>query len=254
MPILQAGEGDVVGFEPNRAALQRLNEMKGPNELYLPYSIGDGGRHTLHVCQAPGMTSLLQPNPEVLNLFHGFPEWGRVLSVETVETKRLDDIAETEGAELIKIDIQGGELMALSNGRSRLTDVLLIYTEVEFLPMYVGQPLFSEMEQFLRSEGFMFHRLFPAVTRVVRPLLVNNDIYAGMSQLFWADALFIRDITRLYVLSDVQLLKLGKILHDCYGSIDIVLRLLTEYDRRTGAALASAYLSGLTAHQLPAAA
>src|ERR1700704_4992440 len=34
---------------------------------------------------------------DVLNLFHGFMEWGRVLATEEVETVRLDDIVETEG-------------------------------------------------------------------------------------------------------------------------------------------------------------
>jgi hypothetical protein len=132
--------------------------------------------------------------------------------------------------------------------------VLLIHTEVEFLPMYVGQPLFSEVESFLRGEGFMFHRFFPAVSRVVRPLAVNNDVFAGLSQLLWADAVFVRDMTRLGALADEQLLKLARILHDCYQSIDLALHLLTEYDRRTGAALGAAYLSGLQAGlPLPAA-
>ena len=252
--MLAAGDADVVGFEPNEAALARLNDMKGANELYLPHAVGDGRRHKLHFCQAPGMTSLLEPNPAVLNLFHGFADWGRVVATEEVDTVRLDDVAETEGVELVKIDIQGGELMALSHARRRLADVLLIQTEVEFLPMYVGQPLFSEVERFLRGEGFMFHRFFPAVSRVVRPLLVNNDIYAGMSQVLWADALFVRDVTRLHALADVQLLKLARILHDCYQSIDLVLHLLTEYDRRTGTALSGAYLSGLQAGIAPQAA
>lgn len=246
-PLLRAGDADVVGFEPNADALMRLNRIKGPHEIYLPYVVGDGTPHTLHFCHAPGMTSLLTPNPAVLNLFHGFPDWGRVLSTELVDTVRLDDVPETVGVELIKIDIQGGELMALSHAKTRLRDTLLIHTEVEFLPLYIGQPLFSEVEMFLRSEGFLLHRFFPAVSRVVRPLLVKNDIYAGLSQLVWADAIFIRDLSRLDTLSEVQLLKTAKILHDCYQSIDVALHLLTEYDRRTGAHLGGAYLSGLQA-------
>jgi FkbM family methyltransferase len=246
-PLLRAGEADVVGFEPNGDALTRLNRSKGAHETYLPYVVGDGARHTLHVCHAPGMTSLLAPNPAVLNLFHGFPDWGRVLSTELVDTVRLDDVPEAVGVELIKIDIQGAELMALSNGKKRLRDALVIHTEVEFMPMYIGQPLFSEVEIFLRSEGFLLHRFFPAVSRVVRPLLVNNDIYAGLNQLVWADAIFMRDLSRLDALSEVQLLKSAKILHDCYRSVDVALHLLTEYDRRTGTRLAGAYLSGLTA-------
>ena len=244
-PLLRAGHADVIGFEPNASELTRLNRMKGQHETYLPHVIGDGARHTLYICHAPGMNSLLPPNPAVLNLFHGFPDWGRVLSTELVDTVRLDDVPKTAGADMIKIDIQGAELMALSHGRTRLRDALLIHSEVEFLPMYIGQPLFSEVETFLRGEGFVLHRFFPAVSRVVRPLLVNNDMYAGLSQLVWADAIFIKDLSRLEALSEAQLLKTAKILHDCYQSVDVALYLLTEYDRRTGEHFGRAYLSGL---------
>jgi FkbM family methyltransferase len=244
-PLLRAGHADVIGFEPNASELTRLNRVRGQHETYLPHVIGDGARHTLYICHAPGMTSLLPPNPAVLNLFHGFPDWGRVLSTELVDTVRLDDVPETAGTEMIKIDIQGAELMALSHGRTRLRDALLIHCEVEFLPMYIGQPLFSEVETFLRGEGFVLHRFFPAVSRVVRPLLVNNNMYAGLSQLLWADAIFIKDLSRPETLSEDQLLKTAKILHDCYQSVDVALYLLTEYDRRTGEHLGRAYLSGL---------
>ena len=91
----------------------------------------------------------------------------------------------------------------------------------------------------------MLHRFFPAVSRVVRPLLINSDMYAGLSQLVWADAIFIKDLSRLEVLSDAQLLKTARILHDCYQSVDVALYLLTEYDRRTQGHLGDAYLAGL---------
>ena len=167
------------------------------------------------------------------------------MSTETIDTVRLDDIPETEGTEFIKIDIQGAELMVLQNAVKRLDDTLVIQTEVEFMPMYVDQPLFSEVELFLRSHGFMFHRFFPAVSRIVRPLMLGNDVYAGLSQVLWADGIFIRDITRLDLLSDRQLLSMATILHDCYRSFDVALHLLVEYDRRTNAALGHAYLTGL---------
>ena len=57
--MLSKGLCDVIGFEPQSAALAKLNEKKGPQEAYLPYAVGDGQNHTLHVCQASGMSSLL---------------------------------------------------------------------------------------------------------------------------------------------------------------------------------------------------
>jgi FkbM family methyltransferase len=243
--LLQAGHANVVGFEPNPEALAKLNTIRGPNELYLPYAVADGERHMLRFCQAPGMNSLLEPNPAVLGLFHGFSDWGRVYATELIDTVRLDDIEATCGVELLKLDIQGAELMALRHGQDRLRKVLVVQTEVEFVPLYVDQPLFSEIDLFLRPFGFMLHRFYPAVSRVIRPMLISDNIYAGLSQLVWADAVFIRDITRLDLLTDDQLLRMATIMHDCYASLDVALHLLAEYDRRRGSFLGSAYLAGL---------
>lgn len=243
--MLRAGDAEVVGFEPNPAALATLNARKGPLERYFPHAVGDGQRHRLHICQAPGMTSLLQPDPAVLGLFHGFPDWGRVLATEQVDTVRLDDVAETADADLLKLDIQGAELMVLRHAEACLRDAVVIQAEVEFLPLYKDQPLFSDMDIFLRERGFVLHRFFPTVSRAVQPMMVNADPYAGLGQLVWADAIFIRDFSRLEVLTDRQLMAMAAILHDCYDAYDIVFRLVTEHDRRTGAARAPAYLAGL---------
>jgi FkbM family methyltransferase len=245
--LLRAGAADVVGFEPNRDALAALNGSKGVNETYLPYALGDGGRHTLHICAAAGMTSQLEPNPQVLNLFHGFPIWGQVVDTEEVDTVRMDDVAETAGVDLIKIDVQGAELMVLRNAVHRLGDALVIHTEVEFLQMYVGQPLFAEIDLYLREHGFVFHRFFPLTSRVIQPLLLENNVYAGLSQSLWADAVFVRDFTRLDLLSDDRLLTMAAILHECYQSIDLVHHLLFEHDRRVGGHFASTYLANLKA-------
>ncbi len=254
LPLLSAGDAEVVGFEPIPDALAKLNEKKSPNETYLPFAIGDGQQHTLHICAAQGMTSLLTPNPAVLDRFHGFPAWSQVVATQPIETVRLDDIEETAGVDLLKIDIQGGELMVFQNGETRLNDALVIQTEVEFLQMYVDQPLFSDVELFLRRRGFVFHRFFPAVSRVIAPLLVDNNIYAGMSQMLWADALFVKDFTRLERLSNRQLLAMAMIMHDCYRSWDLVFLLLTEHDARNGTQLATAYISGLKSKTMSAAA
>src|ERR1700677_290332 len=241
LPLLEANGARVLGFEPQADALAKLNAAKSANETYLPHAVGDGKNHTLHICAVSGMTSLLRPNPAVLNLMHGFPEWGLVVQTEEIATRRLDDIPEAADMDLLKIDIQGAELMVMENGIHALKNALLVHTEVEFMPMYVDQPLFGDVDQFLRRQGFVLHRLEEVRSRVLKPLLVNNDIYAGLSQWFWSDALYIRDFTRLDLFSTDQLLKLSLILHECYGSYDLVLYLLGEYDRRSATKFATRY-------------
>jgi len=241
--LLAGGAAGLVGFDPNLDALAQLEKNKGPNEVYLPHAVADGKQHTLRICHAAGMTSLLQPNPEVLELFHGFSEWGRVIREEKVDTVRLDDVAAIRRMDYLKIDIQGGELMVFQNAVARLADCVVIQTEVEFLPMYVGQPLFSDVDQFLRQQGFVLHRFHPLISRTLKPMVINNDIYAGLSQLFWADAIFVRDFTNLATLDDRQLLVMAVVMHDVYKAFDLVLRLLLEHDKRHNTQLGAKYMA-----------
>ena len=245
-PLLERG-AELVGFEPNAEGLDELNKQKGRHETYLPHAVGDGKRHPLHFCRAQGMTSLLKPNPNTLKLFYGLPRWGEVLSVEEVETVRLDDIPETAGANLLKMDIQGAELMVLQHAEKRLRELLVIQVEVEFMPLYQNQPLFTDIDLFLRQRGFMFHRFFPTVSRVIQPFVPvdTHNAIAGMSQLLWADALFIRDFTKLDRFTNPDLLNMAAILHDCYQSYDLVLHLLTEYQQRTSQKIGTLYYKKL---------
>ncbi len=232
-PLLKGGQTTVVGFEPNLEALEKLNQQKGPNEIYLPHAVADGQRHTLRHCAMPGLTSLLEPNAAIFSLFSRFSAWSEVIRREEIDTVRLDDVPETAGLDLLKIDIQGGELMVFQNGLSRLRDGLVIHTEVEFMPHYVNQPLFSDVDIFLRAQGYMLHRLEPMVTRDYAPILLGKDPYSGHSQIFWADAIYVRDVTRLDLLTPEQILRMAIIVSDCYRSVDLALLLLREYDRRT---------------------
>jgi len=131
-----------------------------------------------------------------------------------IPTIRLDDVDEIKNIDYLKIDIQGGELEVFKNGVNLLKNCLVIHTEVEFLPMYEGQPLFSEIELFLRERGFVFHRFTPLVSRIVQPLLHNNNKRGGLSQVTYADAIFIKDFTKFDLLSLVNLKKLALILND----------------------------------------
>ena len=244
--LLDAGLARVIGFEPNSDALDRLNAKKGENETYVANAVYDGKEQELKICTAQGMTSLLEPNTGLLSYFHGFPEWGKVEKRLSMPTVRLDDVKEINNIDYLKIDIQGGELEVFKNGINRLSDCLVVHTEVEFLYMYEGQPLFSEVELFLRKIGFVFHRFAPLVSRVVQPMVVDNDIYKGLSQVFWADAIFIKDFTRFDELSSPRLKKIALILHDVYGSFDIVLRALMALDKKDKSKLAETYLHSLS--------
>lgn len=165
----------------------------------------------------------------------------RVVSKTEVETKRLDDIPEVAGTDFLKLDVQGAELMILEGGTQLLEDVVVIHTEVEFAPLYVGQPLFADIDGFLRSQGFVLHRFNGLAGRAFKPFLKDNDPGAPLSQTLWGDAVFIKDFMRLDRLSIEKLMKMAVILHETYQSLDLVAVVLDAIDRREKSRLQAAY-------------
>lgn len=78
------------------------------------------------------------------------------ITVETVSLASLVAEYQLPAIDLLWMDIQGAELMALSGLGEHLNDVSLIHTEVEFTEVYSGQPLFAEIAGFLAQRGFAF--------------------------------------------------------------------------------------------------
>ena len=171
---------------------------------------------------------------------------GNRCRTNTLSTVRLDDVSEIDNVDYLKIDIQGAELEVFRNGTDRLRDCLVIHTEVEFLPMYEGQPLFSEVEIFLRKQGFTFHRFEPLISRIVQPMLINNDPRGQLNQATYADAVFIKDFTDFEILSSEQLKIVALILNDIFGSLDIAHRALMAHDLKYQSNLAEQYVNYLS--------
>ena len=76
-----------------------------------------------------------------------------------VDSIRLDSIFVSEAineVDLLWMDIQGAELMALKSIGQYLKDVKTIHTEVEFMEIYSNQPLFEEIKEFLLTNNFQF--------------------------------------------------------------------------------------------------
>lgn len=244
-PLLKAVPCEVIGFEPVDAEFKKLDQVKKEGRRYLPYFIGDGSEQTFHECNFPMTSSLFEPNSALLEKFQHLEELTRVTRKQPVQTKRLDDIPQIEGTDLLKVDVQGAELMVFQGAVETLKKVLVIHTEVEFVPMYKRQPLFSDIDDFLRSNGFQFHRLATSKGRVFKPLSLNDQPSAWMSQWLWADAIYVRDFMAFENMQPEALLKLATIMHENYKSFDLVAFALNAYDRLTKSQLQPAYIQKL---------
>jgi len=246
-PLVKAGISSVVGFECVRAECDRLNAMGRDSHTYLPYAIGAGGVRDFHECNFPMTSSLLEPNSVLLDRFQNLENLTQVVKKHAFETKRLDDIAEVAGADFIKLDVQGAELDVMNGGGQVLEEAVVVHTEVEFVEMYKGQPLFAEIDQRLRKSGFVFHKFAGVAGRTFKPLVVNNDINQCLSQMLWADAVYVKDSMALDRLPAEKLLRLAIILHMTYGSFDLAMQALLAYDLKCSSVVAQDYFSRLTA-------
>ncbi len=244
--LFKAVPCDVIGFEPNATECERLNNSKQGNRRFLPYFIGDGSTQTFHECNFAVTSSLFEPNTALLAKFQNLEELARVTRTYPIQTKRLDDIPEIKDTDFLKVDVQGGELRVFHGAVQTLKDVLVIETEVIFVSLYKHQPLFSDIDLFLRSQGFQFHRLARSAGRTFKPLVFNNDVNARMSQWLWGDAVYVRDFMAFDQLTSSALLKLAVILHENYRSLDLAASALEAYDRKTGSRLQPAYIQKLT--------
>jgi FkbM family methyltransferase len=243
--LVSATPCDVYGFEPITVEFEKLKTKAKPGHHYLPYFIGDGSARTFYECNFAMTSSLFKPNTQLLAKFQNLEELTRVHKTYRVQTTRLDDIPELKGTDFLKVDVQGAELLVFEGAAQLLDDVLVVETEVEFVPLYEGQPLFADIDAFLRSKGFLLHRL-ERTGRTFKPLIFNNDINATLSQILWGDAIYVRDFMQFDQLSGAALLKLATILHETYRSADLVAVVLAAYDRQHASNLQQIYVGKLT--------
>jgi len=247
-PLARGDRVHVTAFEPQADDRARLEATDWPITC-LPHALGDGREATFHVTRWPGNCSLFRPDPGVVDALAGLAAShpaGNFFVVDTrrMATVRLDDVPNLPAPDFIKLDIQGAELQVLASGRRVLSQVLVVEAEAIFVPLYPGQPLFGELDCFMRSQGFVFHRFMNVAGRCYQPFALANSTIP-VSQPLWADAIFVRNPFELSAWDPDDLLLGSVVLHELYGSFDLVLRLLVEHERRTKSVWAAAYVAAL---------
>jgi FkbM family methyltransferase len=241
-PLVDAGRAHVIGFEPNVAECARLNQVYGASHQFYPNFVGDGKPGTFYETNWNLTGSLLEPNAPLLDKFQYLLEGTTLVAKHPVETVSLDDLNDLPGIDFIKIDIQGGELAVFQNAKRVLSGVTAIQTEVEFVEMYKKQPMFADVDIFLRDQGFQFHTFAYFGMRPFRPIVVGGNPNIGIRQQLWSDAIYVRDWMRLEHISDTKLKKMAVIMHDIFSSFDLAYVVLMTLDKNNGTDFAARYL------------
>ncbi len=219
--LMEAGLARVTGFEPQPGPLAELNARKSAAETYHPDALGAGGAARLHLFQHSGFTSLFPIRADTAQLV-GFGRSTRAAGTLDIQTSRLDDLGHIGRVDFLKIDVQGAELDIIANGVTKLAEAVLIQTEVRFLPLYQDEPGFAALDAQLRSMGFQFHD-FATLKRVALRSASHGRLRPRFNrQIVDGDALYIRDLTHVGALSDIQIFRLALLAESVIDSPNLV--------------------------------
>lgn len=235
-PLGQYHAVSVLGFEPQATAAETINLGKMTRTV-LPLALGNGEPVKLHQTRFPAASSTRRPNSAVLSSFHALPEMLEVEAVSTIPTVRLDDVPEISDCDLLKIDVQGAELDVLRHGQRVLSNATVVIAEAEFVPLYEGQPLFADLDIFMRSLGFRFVGFLAVGCNAWRAAPFGDH----PGYLTWADAVYVASDERLKELGSGKILKAFLIAHHILRNNGCAAHLLALHDAAGGAALLHHY-------------
>lgn len=174
----------VFALEPEPANLDLVARVLGPyysRVVLLEAALSESdGLATFHINSHNGTHSLL-PIGDIR--YWAAPE-SEVSRIQ-VKTRSLDSIATEYGIDqidIVKMDIQGGELSALKGAQNLLRNerISLLTLEVEFKQLYQEQPMFWDLCSYLQSFGYSLYKLY-------------EPFYHPRNQrvLCWGDAIFL---------------------------------------------------------------
>jgi len=100
-------------------------------------------------------------------------------SPRQVPTLTLDDFCrerQARGPYLIKVDVQGAELLVMTGARQLLPETELVLLEVSLFQFYQGGPQFFEVVNFMKDLGFVVYDFFDAHHRLIDGALAQLDV------------------------------------------------------------------------------
>ena len=217
--LMSSTNSILYGFEPNEDEYKKL--IPTDNKKYFNIAVGNGKVETLNICAAPGMTSILEPDLQYLNLFHGFAEWTKIIKKINIQTKKLDEINFKEKIDFFKIDVQGYEYEIINHGRKKIEESLIVQIETSPVPLYKNEKPFSYICSTLEELGFNLHMFNHIDTRCFKPMEVQKDTYTGINHLFQLNCVFIKNLNLIDTLSVEELKKMSLILFYSFKSYDL---------------------------------
>lgn len=178
-------EAVIYGFEPFPVAFDKYRRRFEGDRLVRPIRLAaarEAGTSRFYVNQNNVTNSCLPAAKGARYWVESAGDIELITSLQVPSTT-LDDFCRQQGIgeiQILKMDIQGGELHALEGATEKLSkgSILLVYTELLFVPLYEGQAFFYEIARFLSQYGYTLFDVY-------------NCTHGPNAKLKWADGLFL---------------------------------------------------------------
>ncbi|MBN8703718.1 MAG: FkbM family methyltransferase [Bacteroidetes bacterium] len=221
----------IYAFEPQPESYELLEKKYSENNfksatlfnIALSNKIGTG---IFYKATHHSMSSLLQPDNENFktnfNRITNSKTWISNIDTKatiTVDLSTIDSIAsqnKIENIDFLKLDTQGTELDIIKGAEELIKNkkISIIKSEVLFTPVYKNQNYFSELDIYLRSNGYQFIdcHFYPEIAQRENKFAIGNKVVEKPKMMQNGDAFYVLDFTKIRNPDKDKLLKSGIIL------------------------------------------
>ena len=187
------GKLRVYSFDPDQRAVSLQNQSE------VVFKTGLWSKKTempLFLTKFPPASSIYKPNNKVLNDFLN-ASCHEIIGEDKIILDDMHSVLKNYSSpDFIKVDAEGADLHILKGAEQFLsTTVFGVQVEVQFIERYIGSPMFSDIDTYLRRHGYFLMDLS-------RESWIRSSNLWGLNaspQVIWADA--------VYLLSETELLK-----------------------------------------------
>lgn len=172
-------KGDMISYEPLVSAYQSLSRtVAGDNRWQsVNLALGDSpGKSTIHIAGNSQSSSLLG----MLDRHRESEPASAYIGMEQVLVSTLDiqfhDLKLSRRRAYLKIDTQGFEQAVLRGAEQSLAQVMILELEMSFVPLYEGQVLFTELNNYVGNLGFVMVGIEPVFRDPASGEILQADV------------------------------------------------------------------------------